>query len=114
MKPCSDFASDVEAQQNLHSIVRERLREVGITLKAPKKRVFPVTPMRHTSSSKKVFGKPLRDLALNSVLLDGSEVIVPHFLSSILDYLRIHKVKFIDILGTIRLSLVELVTFSEH
>jgi hypothetical protein len=93
MRPCSDFASDVEAQQSLHGLVRERLRDFGVVLKAPKRRVFPVTPMRHPSASKKVFGKALRDLALNSVVLEGSEVIVPHFLSSIIDYLRRHKVR---------------------
>jgi hypothetical protein len=91
MKPCSELASDPEAVQSLHGLARERLRELGIVLKAPKKRVFPVTPMRPPTSNRKVFGKPLRDLAPNSVLLDDNEVVVPHFLSSVVEYLRKHK-----------------------
>ena len=91
MKPSSDLASDPEALQSLHGLARERLREYGIVLKAPKKRVFPVTPMRPPASSKKVFGRPLRDLAPNTVLLDDNEVVVPHFLFSVIRYLQQHK-----------------------
>ena len=91
MKPVSELASDPEAIQMLHGLARERLREFGIVLKAPKKRVFPVTPMRPPTTNRKVFGKPLRDLAPNSVLLNGYEVIVPHFLSSVIEYLKLHK-----------------------
>ena len=90
MKPCSDLASDPEAVQSLHGLTKERLREYNIILKAPKKRVFPVTPMRPPTSSRKVFGRALRDLAPNTVLLDDSEVVVPHFLSSVIDYLKQH------------------------
>jgi hypothetical protein len=64
MKPAAELASDPEAVQGLHSLVRDRLRDLGLVLKAPKKRVFPVTPMRAPSSSRKVFGRPLRDLVI--------------------------------------------------
>jgi hypothetical protein len=91
MKPSAELASDPEAVQSLQCLVRERLRDFGIALKAPKKRVFPVTPMRAPVSSRKVFGRPLRDLQLHAIFLEGYEVTVPRFLSSIIDYLKRHK-----------------------
>ena len=71
---------DMCTEREFTSLVKDRLGDYGVVLKAPKKRVFPVTPMRAPASSRRVFGRPLRDLAPNSVVLEGSEVIVPHFL----------------------------------
>ena len=105
MKPAALCAQD--APETLSELVKERLRSHGISVPKKKTRGFMATPGRSQSSGTasrastktpkgaagvrgKVFGRPLRDLMANAVALDNYEVTIPHFLSSILAYLKDH------------------------
>ena len=95
MKNCSNLATDPDSLRGLHGLARERLKELGISVSRPQKsklRAFPATPGKSKPASKpqNVFGRPLRDLAPSSVILeDNSEqLLVPHFLVAILNWLR--------------------------
>lgn len=92
MKPLGDLTNtDPEVSQRLQIFARERLRDLGITIKAPKKRVFPVTPMKTNATNSKFFGRPLRDLPPQAVVIESGEVEAPHFLTSVINYLNEHK-----------------------
>lgn len=98
MKNCSNLATDPDSLRSLHGLARERLKELGISVSRHQKsklRHFPATPGRKTASNtpktpQNVFGRPLRDLAPSSVILDenSEQLLVPHFLVAILNWLR--------------------------
>lgn len=98
MKHCAAISDDPEAIGVLHGLTKERLRSLGVVWRPAKKQksAFPVTPGGGAKKSlnKKcaekhvVFGRPLRDLAPASVVLEASDVVVPHFLVAVLDFLR--------------------------
>ena len=100
MKNCSNLATDPDSLRSLHGLARERLKELGISVSRHQKskiRHFPATPGRKTSAAsstpktpQNVFGRPLRDLAPSSVILDenSEQLLVPHFLVAILNWLR--------------------------
>ena len=106
MKHCSSFASDPESLRGLHGLCREKLKEHRVSASRPAKskiRNFPATPGKKSSNgsaatpsaskSQKatVFGRPLRDLAPSTVILeDTDDLLVPHFLVAILNFLRGH------------------------
>lgn len=94
MKHCSSLANDPEGLRGLHGLCREKLKAFGVGVSKPHKaktRHFPGTPGKKSTAAtiSTVFGRPLRDLAPTSVLLDGGvgELRVPHFLLAILNYL---------------------------
>lgn len=103
MKHCSSLSNDPESLRGLHGLSRERLKELGVAASRTSKsktRHFPATPGRKSaqaqtpSSKQNVFGRPLRDLAPSSLVINSGEaqadLQVPHFLVAILKFLRGH------------------------
>ena len=99
MKHLSTLGQDIEGLRNLQGLCTERLKELGVGASRAQKnktRHFPTTPGKKAAvsgtpcKSKAVFGKPLRDLGPSSVIFDGEDIRVPHFLVAILNYLREH------------------------
>ena len=100
MKNCSNLATDPDSLRGLHGLARERLKELGISVSRTQKsklRHFPATPGKKSNSvantpkaAQNVFGRPLRDLAPSSVILEenSEQLLVPHFLVAILNWLR--------------------------
>ncbi len=106
MKHCSSLSNDPESLRGLHGLCRERLKDLGIsaskTAVKSKNRHFPATPGKKSVQNtpvkqNTVFGRPLRDLAPSSVIIDEDVQVdgqgllqVPHFLAAILKHLREH------------------------
>lgn len=98
-KHCSSLSNDPESLRGLHGLCRERLKDLGISASRTSKsksRHFPATPGKKLASTpsknskSSVFGRPLRDLAPTSVEIEAFDLQVPHFLVSILSFLRNH------------------------
>lgn len=102
MKHCSSLSNDPESLRGLHGLSRERLKELGVATSRPAKSKtrhhFPATPGKKSATAtpsakqNKVFGRPLRDLAPSSIVINSGQVDlqVPHFLVAILNFLRGH------------------------